>query len=276
MNNNYNNGYNSGYDINYNNQNQNTEQQSNNKKKNKGPIVIIFILAIAVSLSVGYILGNNIFNKSESEDKQNNVENKDDAPIEEPKTEEPPVEEPKKEETKECDCSECTAKVAKDSDAHTFNEEVKYYPTYIGPGVTLKILYGGKKVNLSINNDKVNNLYHISLKRTIDKDISFDKKVVQVYCDGMGQAAGGEVILFLMEDGTVEYIPLYKELTAYGVETFPMDKIFNSYGKIKGVKDVVRLFSMNVEPDIVGGYYSIGALRADNTFYNLSEYNLTN
>jgi hypothetical protein len=86
MNNNYNNGYNNGYDNN-NNQNQNIEQQQNNNgKKKKSSSVIILILAVALAVSVGYILGNNVFSKNESGNKQNDTDNKettdDNKPVE--------------------------------------------------------------------------------------------------------------------------------------------------------------------------------------------------
>lgn len=40
----------------------------------------------------------------------------------------------------------------------------------------------------------------------------FDKKISQVLIDGSGQDATSSAILYLMEDGTVEYVPILKEL----------------------------------------------------------------
>ncbi len=90
-----------------------------------------------------------------------------------------------------------------------------------------------------------------------DKTVNFDKKVIEVLFTGFGQATGSETILFLMEDGTVEYIPYRKALTGE----------MKSYGAIPNVTDVVKLFVGASET--IGGSVNIIAQRADGTFYLL-------
>ncbi len=74
-----------------------------------------------------------------------------------------------------------------------------------------------------------------------DEEIAFlDRNVVEVYIAGFGNGLGGETIFFLMEDGTVEYLPFQYALK---------NNKFESYGKITGIKDVVKIetFSFGVK-----------------------------
>lgn len=95
----------------------------------------------------------------------------------------------------------------------------------------------------------------------------FSEEILSILLDSLGhQAAGGEVILFLMSDGTVEYIPLEKALKTGN------DNI-KSYGKIMGVEDIVRLstarFGVLDNGEIVGGYGGAVAIKSDGSFYNI-------
>lgn len=90
-----------------------------------------------------------------------------------------------------------------------------------------------------------------------DKTVKFDKKVIQVLFTGFGQAPGHETIFFLMEDGTVEYIPYKKALTGE----------MKSYGAIPNVTDVVKLFTGTCE--IIGAGADVFGQRADGSFYLL-------
>ena len=73
-----------------------------------------------------------------------------------------------------------------------------------------------------------------------------------------------------MEDGTVEYIQVFEDLTNWN--TLSNDQKMNSRGKIAGVNDVVMLFPMSVTS--FSGYVSVGAERKDGSFYDLTEFNL--
>ena len=81
----------------------------------------------------------------------------------------------------------------------------------------------------------------------------------------MSQGVNEETIFFLMEDGTVEYIPLYYALKNNDIR---------SYGAINEVSDVVNLISVAAQPkdSPVGGHLSVLALKADGTYYDLLGY----
>ncbi len=58
---------------------------------------------------------------------------------------------------------------------------------------------------------------------------NFSGKVISPFFAKFGQAVGSEVVLFLMEDGTVEYMPM----TAF------RDNSIKSYGKVDGLNNII-------------------------------------
>ena len=67
-----------------------------------------------------------------------------------------------------------------------------------------------------------------------------------------------------MEDGTVEYVPILKDINTNWRQSDNTKK-FNSYGKLKGVSDVISLI-----PAEASGYHTVLARKADGTVINLS------
>lgn len=87
-------------------------------------------------------------------------------------------------------------------------------------------------------------------------------QVIDVLFGRFGQDVGEEAILFLMNDGTVEYVPYYLALK---------ENDFRSRGKLKGINNIIRLLYVNASnPNGVGGYRTVLAQRADGTLYDLS------
>lgn len=86
-------------------------------------------------------------------------------------------------------------------------------------------------------------------------NIELSGKSVDFLVSGFGNAMGYETALFLMEDGTVEYIPIVKAV---------QEGRFRSYGKIPGITDIVKLYVVE------HGGYSLLAQRADGDYYDLS------
>ena len=96
----------------------------------------------------------------------------------------------------------------------------------------------------------------------------FSGEILDILVDSIGehQAVGGEVILFLMSDGTVEYVPLEKALKNGGNN-------IKSYGKVQGVSDIVRLSTVRIaniyNGETVGGHANPVAIKADGSFYDV-------
>ena len=74
-----------------------------------------------------------------------------------------------------------------------------------------------------------------------------------------------------MADGTVEYIPLYKEFSNPNWKSLNNNERFNSRGAISGITNVVEFIYLKVESS-AGDYYSVGAVRKDGTMYDLMEF----
>lgn len=85
----------------------------------------------------------------------------------------------------------------------------------------------------------------------------FGGEIVNVISTGWGQTADYSTLLFLMKDGTVEYVPVYN---AYKTSNY------NSRGKISGVTDIVYIGNVSAN-----GYCEPIAMKSDGSFYILSD-----
>lgn len=88
-------------------------------------------------------------------------------------------------------------------------------------------------------------------------EINFEKKIIDVFFGGMGQDSSGDTVFILLEDGTVEYIPIVHMFNH--VQGAPV-----SYGKINGVTDVTKFTLASNSSGV-----TTLALRSDGTFYDL-------
>jgi hypothetical protein len=87
------------------------------------------------------------------------------------------------------------------------------------------------------------------------------KKVVDVYIKGMGQAVGNEVLYFLMEDGTVQYMPVRKAI---------QNSDFKSYGNIEELSNIVEIVDGSAGMVNGPGYLTPFAITKDGECYELS------
>ncbi len=103
-----------------------------------------------------------------------------------------------------------------------------------------------------------------NLERTEEFEITGinANQVADVFVGGFGNGMGDETMLFLMEDGTVEYMPIMK---AYE------EKSYHSYGKIPGVENVIKFMHGDYSHIPYGPYRNVFAQRADGKFYSLAE-----
>lgn len=85
-------------------------------------------------------------------------------------------------------------------------------------------------------------------------------RITDVAVSGFGQAVGYEAVLFLMDDGTVEYIPLMKALR---------DGAIRSYGKLDGVEGIVKFYKNNAGVWSCYGIRDVYAQRADGKYYSI-------
>ena len=94
---------------------------------------------------------------------------------------------------------------------------------------------------------------------TSNIEIKFtDKKVQNIYFMGAGQSVTSFCLFFLMDDGTLEYMPL-----AYAIK----NNDFRSYGKIEGIENITYLVSAVTE----NGTNTTLAVQKDGTAYDLED-----
>ena len=126
----------------------------------------------------------------------------------------------------------------------------------------VNITYNGDYVYIGIDSNVVRSSYNGIELNNSSYSIKSDKKIVDIYVDGFGQSIGYETILFLMEDGTVEYIPFYYACKNDNFQSFKLD----------GVDNIIRFLSVNVHPNTEGGGsgHSILAQKQDGSFYDIS------
>lgn len=114
--------------------------------------------------------------------------------------------------------------------------------------------------NLSTIIDKTN---FEKLKNVKNQEITgFSAKPTQVYYGEFGQDVIGRVILFLMDDGTVEYIKLMNMLE---------NQTYKSTGKIQNLSDVKQFDVLSVSDTEGGGYVTTIAIDKDGYYYDLNE-----
>ena len=91
-------------------------------------------------------------------------------------------------------------------------------------------------ISIYLNYSEINRIFNTNFtSANSNHEIHFTKKVADTYFANLSsQSPGYEVLLFLMEDQTVEYIPLGKMVT---------ENRFESVGTLPDVNNVVKFFS---------------------------------
>lgn len=139
-------------------------------------------------------------------------------------------------------------------------------------GISVSVDKTRKTARISYNGATVSNALGLNWVTATDTSTyelidtkSFDKKIVQVLIDGSGQDASSATILYLMEDGTVEYVPILKDINTNWSQADNTKK-FNSYGKLNGIADIISLVPAEAQ-----GYHTVLARKADGTVINLAD-----
>ena len=128
-----------------------------------------------------------------------------------------------------------------------------------------------KIATLSFNRKTLSHTYGLNWDTTgvvegtvEDKAITFTQGVKDVYVGGIGQDMSSDIILFLMDDGTIEYIPIYQALSTNGIDGL------TSYGTLPDLKDIVKFYSVGAIRNPVGSSVTILAQTKDGTLYDLA------
>lgn len=96
-------------------------------------------------------------------------------------------------------------------------------------------------------------------------NITFDKKISDIAIGESGRTVAGDVLLFLLSDGTVEYLPIVDALTS---------RNFASHGQLAGVAEVVKFYNTDAVSDTGdwAGYATTLAQREDGSIIDLQNF----
>jgi hypothetical protein len=126
-------------------------------------------------------------------------------------------------------------------------------------GCNIKLDNSGK-VYLNIDRDAKENFPKTTAPVNTNLEITgFSKKVVDVFIGEYGNGYSYPVILFLMADGTVEYLN-----SKYAFE----NNVFVSEGKISGVENIVRIEQAGAYNG--GGISTVIAIDKDGYYYDVA------
>lgn len=226
------------------------EEKKETKKGNK-VLVVFFILFLILSIGMGtfiFINKDKLFSKNTTSVEKN--ETKDST---------------KKDTNKETSTTsdECD-KVSYDLNTNEYGLSVT------NAGLSVNINPSRKSADISFNGATLSKTFSLGWVTAADTVAyekidtkTFDKKITQVLIDGCGQDASGMSIIYLLEDGTIEYVPILKDINANWGQTDNTKK-FNSV-KLDGVSNIISLISAEAN-----GYHTVLARKADGTVINLS------
>lgn len=220
-------------------------------KSNVSLIIIIVVLLIAVlglcgyiflnkdnSSSTKYVTGNNNTN-TKNESSQKNTET-----------------------TTNTQGTKTNSTITFDGSKSINSSEKNYTLSCQGnAGIWITVDSTQKVLTFSFTPTRVVEFYPLTWQSTRNdmssSNINFEKKIVDVFFGGMGQSSSGDTLFILLEDGTVEYIPIVHMFNhAQGAPV--------SYGKINGVSNVAK-FTLS---STAGGVTTL-AIKNDGTFYDL-------
>ena len=149
--------------------------------------------------------------------------------------------------------------------------ETQYYLTNYNSTINIRLDETRQIVTLNYNRKILSDRYGLNWGTTgmdeytyEDKQLTFDKNIKDIFYGGVGQDASGDIILFLMDDGTVEYIPVYQALSTSGIDGLL------SYGALQGVEDVIKFYTAYAMVGLTGNYSTTLIQTEDGTLYDLA------
>lgn len=181
------------------------------------------------------------------------------------------------------DCSPCTEGSAAAYRTLNFNPEniandtSEGYYSYFANNATAELNYSDgtvaiqavsrsatpNKVSLKLNWSDLNAMYKTNQAETTNDEIELElsQNISDIVIISAGQTVGMERILFLMEDGSVEYIPVAEAVK---------ENNFTSRGKVENLKNIVKFYKggFDTKEGIGGGAMSY-AQDADGKIYLL-------
>lgn len=158
-----------------------------------------------------------------------------------------------------------SSKMKSDSTNVRYEEETEWIPN--SGGLKIKIKEGKPFLTTDIEDEQYKFHFSEVKKQVKNKEITgFNQDVKDVYYAYMGNGDSAPMILFLMEDGTVEFVDSLKMLT---------NEKYESQGKIKELSNIVKFVHLNAQEvdengEGLGGWITVAAIDEDGYSFDLS------
>ncbi len=219
------------------------EEVNKKNKNNVALIIIIIVLILAIIGLCGYIFLNSSkyiakSEKKETKDESTYIDREEDT------------------------AAKATSTIIFDGSKSINSTNQSYTLSCQGnAGIFISVDSTQRILTFSFTPTKVIEFYPLTWTSTredmVNSQINFDQKIVDVFFGGMGQSSSGDTLFILLEDGTVEYIPIVHMFNHVQAEVV-------SYGKINGISDVAKFVLSNTPSGV-----TTLAIKNDGTFYDL-------
>lgn len=158
-----------------------------------------------------------------------------------------------------------SSKMKSDSTNVRYEEETEWIPN--SGGLKIEIKEGKPFLTTDIEEEQYKFYFSEVKEQVKNKEITgFKSKVKDVYYAYMGNGDPAPMILFLMEDGTVEFVDSLKMLT---------NEKYESQGKIKELSNIVKFVHLNAQEfdengEGMGGWITVAAIDEEGYSFDLS------
>ena len=127
---------------------------------------------------------------------------------------------------------------------------------------TEEINNGKAYITTNVNDELYKSIFTNATPLNKKEITGFKTNIISSYQANIGNGINAPIILFIMENGTVEYINTTDVI---------QNKKYVSNGILEGIKDIVKFASVDVKEIEGGGYISVVAIDKNGYSYDINE-----
>lgn len=129
-------------------------------------------------------------------------------------------------------------------------------------GIKIEINNGKAYITTNVNDELYKSIFTNATPFNKKEITGFKTNIISSYQANIGNGINAPIILFIMENGTVEYINTTDVI---------QNKKYVSNGILEGIKDIVKFASVDVKEIEGGGYISVVAIDKNGYSYDINE-----
>lgn len=129
-------------------------------------------------------------------------------------------------------------------------------------GIKIEINNGKAYITTNVNDELYKSIFTNATPLNKKEITGFKTNIISSYQANIGNGINAPIILFIMENGTVEYINTTDVI---------QNKKYVSNGILEGIKDIVKFASVDVKEIEGGGYISVVAIDKNCYSYDINE-----